>query len=156
MELLTLGSFSDPSQTRNIGLLRGLRGDRHEAAAGQPVDADSRTVYPFTFSFVGSGQLGGQYTLWTDSAALRNEWKAKFEHAKALRNADIEANKVSLAELPWRIITYNATLQIFELNPVARDTFFATTFYGNPVSLPPNTQNPLTGRVTCSVPFRKS
>jgi len=52
-------------------------------------------VYPFTFSFMGSGQLGGQYTLWADSEASRKDWQQKLLHAKALRSADIEANKVS-------------------------------------------------------------
>jgi hypothetical protein len=43
---------------------------------------------------MGSGQLGGQYTLWADSELNRKEWQQKLLHAKALRSADIEANKV--------------------------------------------------------------
>lgn len=55
-------------------------------------------MYPFTFSFMGSGQLGGQYTLWADSELSRKEWQQKLLHAKALRSADIEANKVGPRE----------------------------------------------------------
>jgi hypothetical protein len=45
--------------------------------------------------------------------------------------------------------------QIFEMNPLALDTFYASSLYGtNPVSRPED-QQAFTGRVTCSVPFRK-
>jgi len=102
LELLTLGSFHDPPQSRRVGLLRTFRSERHESSTTPASDSESRTVYPFTFSFMGSGQLGGQYTLWADSEASRKEWQQKLLHAKALRSADIEANKVRVI---WRAQT---------------------------------------------------
>lgn len=46
--------------------------------------------------------------------------------------------------------------QIFELNALALDTFYASSLYGlNPV-VRPEDQQAFTGRVTCSVPFRKA
>lgn len=135
LELLTLVSFSDPPQSRSLGLLRNLRSsDRYESSQNVNETSDSRTVYPFTFSFLGQ-QFGGQYTLWTDSAQSRKDWYDKLIHAKALRAADIEANK------------------IFELRPLSLDTFFAPLTYAMPTK--PNESEPLfTGRVTCSIPFR--
>jgi hypothetical protein len=98
LELLSLGDFSAPAQTRSLGLLKGLRGERstHDETQGpQQTPSDSRTVYPFTFSFIGQGQMGGQYTLWTDSDKARSEWKEKLQHAKVLRTEVNDAGKVS-------------------------------------------------------------
>jgi hypothetical protein len=78
-------------------LLKQFRGDRHEneADTNKTVPSDSRTVYPFTFDFIGQGQQGGQYTLWTDSAAARKEWLEKLQHAKVLRAEVNDASKAS-------------------------------------------------------------
>ncbi|KAK4686044.1 RHO1 GDP-GTP exchange protein 1/2, partial [Tremellales sp. Uapishka_1] len=135
LELLSLGNFSDPAQTRSLGLLRGLRGGggggNHDTETADRGPAqDNRTVYPFTFTFIGQGQLGGQYTLWTDSDAARSEWKEKLQHAKVLRNEVNDAGKV------------------FDMTPISLDTFFMAPNYS---AYPAD--SPYQGRVTCSVPF---
>jgi hypothetical protein len=61
---------------------------------------------------MGSGQLGGQYTLWADSELSRKEWQQKLLHAKALRSADIEANKVGPHE-KW-LLTPHADIVVVD------------------------------------------
>lgn len=127
LELLTLGEFDAPPQTRALGLLKGIR----NAGGGGEADSQSsdRTVYPFTYML--EGQLSGQYTLWTDSAKAREEWHEKLKHAKVLRAAVSEGIKV------------------FEFTPLSLDTFYEATRYG---ATPANTED-YTGSVTCSTPF---
>lgn len=95
VELIVLNGFENSGQTRAVGFLKGIRGDRHEAASGGKDAPDSRTVFPFSYTIVGSGSAAGQYTLWADSEQSRQEWKEKFQLAQALRSAEIEANTVS-------------------------------------------------------------
>jgi hypothetical protein len=95
VELIVLNSFENAGQTRAVGFLKGIRGDRHEASSGGRDASESRTVYPFSYTIIGSGSAAGQYTLWADSEQSRQEWKEKFQHAQALRRAEIEANTVS-------------------------------------------------------------
>ncbi|KAL7421168.1 Rho guanine nucleotide exchange factor [Cryptotrichosporon argae] len=123
LELLTLGSFSEPAQSRSLGLLKSIRGGTTYE------DSTTHTVYPFTFSFIGQLQVAGQYTLWTDSAQSRDEWNEKLQHAKVLRAELNEANK------------------LFDMTPLSRDTFFMPPSYSAP------TNSDYTGRVTCSCPF---
>ncbi|KAJ9125819.1 hypothetical protein QFC24_002603 [Naganishia onofrii] len=92
VELIVLNSFENAGQTRAVGFLKGIRGDRHEASSGGRDASESRTVYPFSYTIIGSGSAAGQYTLWADSEQSRQEWKEKFQHAQALRRAEIEAN----------------------------------------------------------------
>jgi hypothetical protein len=130
LELLTLGDFFQPAQTRSIGVLTKIGGKGHSEGKEQ-AQSDSRTVYPFTFSIIGAGLSSGQYTLWTDSEPARREWHEKLKHAKVLRNEVDEANKV------------------FEFTPLSLDTFYMAPGYG----VHPHAQQEYTGRVTCSVPF---
>lgn len=135
LELFTLGEFSDPAQNRSMGLLktiRGAGGGQHEAEGSSQQQSDSRTVYPFTYSFIGGGQMSGQYTLWTDSEKARTEWNEKLNHAKVLRDEVNDAGKV------------------FEMTALSTDTFYQAPGYGVPTS-----NEDYTGRVTCSVPFSK-
>lgn len=103
LELLTLGEFDAPPQTRSVGLLKGIR----SAGGGETED---KTVYPFTYMI--EGQLSGQYTLWTDSAKAREDWHEKLQHAKVLRAAVSEG------------------IRIFEFTPLSLDTFYEATRYG--------------------------
>ena len=136
LELLSLGNFSDTPRARNNNKLFSVGGgSSHEPADGQnDATQDSKTVWPFTISFIGQGQLGGQYTLWTDSYAIRTEWQDKLQHAKVLRTEVNDANKV------------------FELTPLSQDTFYMAPNYAAPKA---DGDSPFTGRVTCSVPFSK-
>jgi hypothetical protein len=97
--------------------------------------SDSRTVWPFTISFIGQGQLGGQYTLWTDSYAARADWQEKLQHAKVLRSEVNDAGRV------------------FEMTPLCLDTFYMAPNYAAPRS---DGETPFTGRVACSCPFSES
>ncbi|WVQ82680.1 hypothetical protein IAT38_004812 [Cryptococcus sp. DSM 104549] len=136
LELLSLGRFNEAPRQRNTGRLFGVGGGGSHDPSGDtndatPADKDNKTVYPFSISFIGQGQLGGSYTLWADSVAARDEWKEKLMHAKVLRTEVNDAEKV------------------FEMKPISVDTFF----------MPPNyavsraKEDQFTGRVTCSCPF---
>jgi hypothetical protein len=127
--LLTIGNFSDAPRARTKTKLLG--GSSHEPDGGGETQ-DSKNVWPFTISFIGQGQLGGQYTLWSDSYASRAEWHDKLQHAKVLRAEVNDANKV------------------FDFTPLSQDTFFMAPNYAAPAR---EGDSPFTGRVTCSVPF---
>jgi hypothetical protein len=105
---------------------------RDEADGPSDSTSDSRTVWPFTIAFIGQGQLGGQYTLWTDSYAARADWQEKLQHAKVLRNEVNDAGKV------------------FEMTPLSLDSFFMAPNYAAPRN---DTETLFTGRVSCSCPF---
>jgi hypothetical protein len=133
LELLSLINFSDPPRQRpNRILFSGGTTTHDDPIPGSEAASDSRTVYPFTISFIGQGQLGGQYTLWTDSFASRADWQEKLLHAKVLRSEVNDANKV------------------FEMTPLSQDTFYMAPNYA--VSKAEG-DGVWTGRVTCSVPF---
>jgi hypothetical protein len=136
LDLLTLVGFNDPPTQRSTGILRNLRGERHEGGNTpglSPENAnDSRSVYPLTLHH--NGRTGGPYILYAESAQSRLDWKAKLEDALALRTAVQESNKV------------------FEIEYLSRDTFVMPSMA---VTTGPawNQDNQFTGKVTCSVPF---
>lgn len=130
LELLSLGNFSDAPRARSGKTLFGSSRDDADGPTDGP--SDSRTVWPFTIAFIGQGQLGGQYTLWTDSYAARADWQEKLQHAKVLRNEVNDAGKV------------------FEMTPLSLDSFFMAPNYAAPRS---DTETLFTGRVSCSCPF---
>jgi hypothetical protein len=125
-------NFSDaPRQRPNRTLFSGNSSSLDPEPTSNSDTSDARTVYPFTISFIGQGQLGGQYTLWADSYASRADWQEKLLHAKVLRAEVNDANKV------------------FEMTLLSQDTFFVAANYGIRVE----GDSTWTGRVTCSVPF---
>lgn len=130
LELLSLGNFSDAPRARSTKIFSV--GSSHDADGQTEVTQDNKTVWPFTISFIGQGQLGGQYTLWTDSYATRADWQEKLLHAKVLRNEVNDANKV------------------FEMVALSQDTFYMAPNYATPKT---DGDSPYTGRVTCSCPF---
>ncbi|WVF70262.1 hypothetical protein IAT40_005051 [Kwoniella sp. CBS 6097] len=138
LELLSLGQFNDAPRQRNTGRLFGVGGGNSDAAQDGITDTsndkDNKTVYPFSISFIGQGQLGGSYTLWADSASARDEWKEKLQHAKVLR---IEVNDAG---------------KVFEMIPLAENTFYMAPNY----AVPKDKEDKYTGRVTCSCPFTTS
>ncbi|WVR06073.1 hypothetical protein IAU60_003101 [Kwoniella sp. DSM 27419] len=136
LELLSLGQFSDASRQRDRGRLFGVGTSSSDAPDGgaDSNDRDNRTVYPFSISFIGQGQLGGSYTLWADSASGRDEWREKLKHAKVLRLEVNDAGKV------------------FEMIPLAENTFYMAPNY----AVPKDKEDKYTGRVTCSCPFTTS
>lgn len=130
LELLTPGNFGDAPRARNSGKLFNV-GSSHPQE-GEGADQTDTRIWPFTISFIGQGQLGGQYTLWTDSWLARSEWQEKLQHAKVLRAEVNDAGKV------------------FEMTPLSIDTFFVPNNYAVPRA---DGDNPFTGRVTCSASF---
>jgi hypothetical protein len=132
---LSLGNFSEAPRPRTSGKLFGVGGTSHEAETPGVDQNESRLLWPFTISFIGQGQLGGQYTLWADSYAKRTEWQEKLQHAKVLRTEVNDAGKV------------------FEMTPLSLDTFLMPPNYAAPRS---DGDSPFTGRVTCSTPFSES
>ena len=137
LDLLTLGSFSDPVVQRPIGILRALRnGDASTSPSSRrPSDTDNRTVYPFTIHH--NGRLGGVTTLFAESAAIRDEWKTKLEEALGLRQVVQELNKV------------------FAIENLSVDTFLLPSLNTGPTSAVWQDGTFFTGKVTCSVPFSK-
>lgn len=141
LDLLTLVNFTDPPTQRGAGLLRNLRGDRHDpngtVASATPESAgDSRVVYPFTIHH--NGRLGGAYILFTESAPARTEWKQKLEEAMGIRKVVQESNRV------------------FEVETLSADTFLVPSVQLGPASPQWNQDTSFTGKVTCSVPFSAS
>nr|XP_019015157.1 uncharacterized protein I206_01245 [Kwoniella pini CBS 10737]OCF53938.1 hypothetical protein I206_01245 [Kwoniella pini CBS 10737] len=138
LELLSLGNFSDLPRQRNTGRLFGVGGSNTDASiedmTNNSNDKDNRTVYPFSISFIGQGQLGGAYTLWADSSSARDEWKKQLLHAKVLRLEVNDAGKV------------------FEMIPLSENTFYMAPNY----AVPKDKEDQFTGRVTCSCPFTTS
>jgi hypothetical protein len=138
LELLNLATFSDPPQQRGSGLLKFQRGQstggNAPGAALNEHSVDSRSVYPLTIHH--NGRMGGLYTLYAESADVRSEWKTKLGEALTLRTVIQDSNKV------------------FEIEPLSSDTFYMPSMVG--LNAPAwSNENPMTGRVTCSVPFCK-
>ncbi len=114
---MALGRFDEPAVTRSAGIFRRFNTDRHETNDND--GETSRQLYPFTYS-----EPGGQYTLWTDSAQARAEWKTAFMHAKALRQADLDANKVDhKGEMLSAHNPDSSTLQIFDMTLLSTGIF---------------------------------
>lgn len=94
---------------------------------------DNRTVYPSTIHH--NGRLGGTYTLYAESSAIRDEWKTKLEEALGLRKVVQELNKV------------------FAIESLSVDTFLVPSMNTAPNSAVLHDGTFFTGKVTCSVPF---
>jgi hypothetical protein len=134
LELLSLGSFGEAPRPRPTGRFTGVGSAANAppttgVGAGHEED-DTRSIWPMNILFIGQGQLGGQYTLFAESNAIRAEWKEKLLHARVLRAEVNDAGKV------------------FEMTALSTDTFIQ----------PPNYTiikegDSFTGQVTCSAPF---
>ncbi|ESK85040.1 signal transducer [Moniliophthora roreri MCA 2997] len=160
LDLLTLVNFTDPPTQRGAGLLRNLRGERHNTSnntdlntlrppdntlttvmsntSGVSTNAstlnDARSVFPCTIHH--NGRMGGAYILYAESAQVRAEWKNKLEEAMGLRRVVQESNKV------------------FEIETLSTDTFLVPPLVGqNTDGAVWSGDNQFTGKVTCSVPF---
>lgn len=94
---------------------------------------DSRLVYPCTIHH--NGRLGGLYTIFAESAQIRNEWKQKLDEAIGLRKVVQESNKV------------------FEIETLSADTFLMPSIVPGGGAPAWTHENAFTGKVTCSVPF---
>ncbi|KAJ7173704.1 CNH domain-containing protein [Mycena filopes] len=142
LDLLTLVNFTDQPTQRGAGLLRNLRGERHDpngtlASSATPESAgDSRAVYPWTIHH--NGRLGGAHILFSESAQARSEWKQKLEEALGIRKVVQESNRV------------------FEVETLSADTFLVPSVQIGPASPQWNQDTSFTGKVTCSVPFNTS
>ena len=142
LDLLTLANFTDPPTQRGTGLLRGFGGgsNKGDAQANTPgltpeASTDARVVYPCTI--LHTGRLGGLYTVYAESSQARTEWKDKLQEAIGLRKVVQESNKV------------------FEVETLSSDTFAVPSLLAAPANHSWNSDNALTGKVTCSVPFSK-
>ncbi|KAJ7708817.1 Dbl-like domain-containing protein [Mycena rosella] len=137
LDLLTLVNFTDPPTQRGAGLLRNLRGDRHDpngTVTATPESAgDSRAVYPWTIHH--NGRLGGPHILFSESPQARTDWKQKLEEALGIRKVVQESNRV------------------FEIETLSADTFLVPAVQVGPTSPQWNQDQSFTGKVTCSVPF---
>ena len=89
-------------------------------------------MYPCNMHY--HGRNGGPFILYAESTASRKEWKRKLDEALGLRKVVQESNKV------------------FEIESLSVDTFKVplSTTAPNPGLVE---SVPLTGDVTCSVPF---
>jgi len=93
LELLTLATFTDPPTKRGSGLIpfRSQRGAGAATGYGSLETVhDARIVYPCTFNH--NGRLGGLFTLFTETAQERMEWRYKLEEAIGLRKIVLESN----------------------------------------------------------------
>ncbi|KAF8628723.1 hypothetical protein AX17_005945 [Amanita inopinata Kibby_2008] len=134
LDLLALYNFSDPPLHRATGILRNFRGGGQSTENPLQEGSDSRLAFPMTL--LHTGRAGGMLVLYTESAAIREEWKQKLEEALGLRTVVQESNKV------------------FEIETLSIETFLM--YQGNAVQLQTpwkDGNHSLTGKVTCSVPF---
>ncbi|KAI0924365.1 hypothetical protein AcW2_005263 [Taiwanofungus camphoratus] len=147
LDLLTLANFTDPPTQRSSNVFRlgrsEPRSDRHMDSATTPgasttpeTATDSRLVYPCTIHH--NGRLGGLYTIFAESAQIRNEWKQKLDEAIGLRKVVQESNKV------------------FEIETLSADTFLMPSIVPGGGAPAWTHENAFTGKVTCSVPFTTS
>ncbi|KAF9269276.1 Dbl domain-containing protein [Marasmius fiardii PR-910] len=164
LDLLALVNFTDPPTQRGAGLLRNLRGERHNTATSDPssnllranengastlniaaagMTNPSSTSVPtptdsrsvFPCTIHHNGRMGGAYILYAESQQARMEWRTKLEEAMGLRKVVQESNKV------------------FEIETLSSDTFLVPPVIG---ANPPDGatwSDQFTGKVTCSVPF---
>ncbi|KAI0831970.1 Dbl domain-containing protein [Trametes gibbosa] len=141
LDLLTLANFTDPATQRGNSILRLGRSERHAGDVTTPLGAqqspdsstDSRLVFPCTIHH--NGRLGGLYTVFAETAQVRNEWKQKLEEAIGLRKVVQDSNKV------------------FEIETLSADTFLVPAMGPSSGGASWNHENAFTGKVTCSVPF---
>lgn len=131
-------NFTDPPTVKSSGLLRRGKvlevGPLGGSTSENPVD--TRSAYPCTIHH--NGRVGGLWTTYAESSAIRTEWKNKLEEALGLRKVVQESNKV------------------FEIETLSIDTFLAPSIQANTAQTAWNQENSLTGKVTCSVPFCSS
>lgn len=90
-------------------------------------------MYPCTINH--NGRLGGLWTVYSESAQARSEWKQKLDEAIVLRKVVTDANKV------------------FEIETLSSDTFLVPAMNASQQNSSWNDENVFTGKVTCSVPF---
>ncbi|KAF5373356.1 hypothetical protein D9615_007361 [Tricholomella constricta] len=135
LELLSLIKFNDHPTQRGSGVIRNHRSATSSASAssnsgGQSENGDSPSLYPFTIHH--NGRFGGPIIMYAELSATRAEWRQKLEEAIGLRRVVQESNKV------------------FEV-----ETLSSHTFNVPPVGhgLTPYDSSPITGKVTCSIPF---
>ncbi|KAF8075178.1 CNH domain-containing protein [Lyophyllum atratum] len=139
LDLITLTKFTDhPTLRGSVPSIRHHRSATSTASAssnsgGQSENGDSQNLYPFTFHH--NGRFGGPMTMYAELSATRLEWKQKLEEAMGLRKVVQESNKV------------------FEIETLSMHTF---TVPPTGHALTPSTwseSSPITGKVTCSIPF---
>lgn len=131
VEMLEVSGFADPSVSFSIGL----------NALHFKNERESRDLWPFTVHHIG-GKIE-PLTLYAPSKQKRTEWRTKFDEAKGLRRAVVEANRV------------------FELTTLCDATFalpYASVgMVGGEIErstvAPGSDNSSFHGRITCSVPF---
>ncbi|TCD64248.1 hypothetical protein EIP91_004317 [Steccherinum ochraceum] len=136
LDLITPVNFTEPPRQRATNLRNRLRpGERHDPSTSSPdPEADTRVslVYPCTVHR--DGRFGGIYTMFTESAQARTEWKQKLDEAIGLR----------------RVV--QDSVKAFEVETLNAETFAATT--ADPYGYSSPTRDHVhTGEVTCSAPF---
>ncbi|KAG6909360.1 hypothetical protein DXG01_000799 [Tephrocybe rancida] len=135
LDLLTLVDFAGPPTQKRTGVLRSLRGHAESPSGfdfSLDASSDSRFVYPLTFNH--NGHAGESYTLYTDSAQARMEWKQKLDDALILRKVAQESNKA------------------FEPRILSADLFLFSA-KGSTTSPGWNYDGDVTGKVACSICF---
>ncbi|KAL0567525.1 Rho guanine nucleotide exchange factor [Marasmius crinis-equi] len=151
LDLLTLGSFTDPAILRRTGLISDFRGFKSHAEgsygayankssgahakdnSGAAAPDDSSLLYPLTL--YPASTTDGPYILYTESAQARTKWKAALQEALDSRKVIQEANKV------------------FEMESLSAHTSLIPPEAGK--NAPPawDQENSFTGKVTCSATF---
>ncbi|RDB18533.1 Rho1 guanine nucleotide exchange factor 2 [Hypsizygus marmoreus] len=136
LDLLSIVKFTDQPVQRG-SVPRSQRSERppessaSNASGSQSENGDSRPLYPCVVHH--NGRLGGPYVLYAESSSLRVDWKQKLEEALGLRKVVQESNKV------------------FEVDPLSKHTFNVPPPGGS--ITPWSESSPVTGKVTCSIPF---
>ena len=137
LELLSATGFDDPPQYRPSGFhLRPIGGSANassaQAVAAPSSSSSERTAYPITFRHL--GRRGGTFTLFVNTAAERETWKARLVEAITNREAVVERTKA------------------FDLATVSDQTFLTRPIAPDPYAR--DSTRPPFGPPTCSVAFK--
>ncbi|KAF9454366.1 Dbl homology domain-containing protein [Macrolepiota fuliginosa MF-IS2] len=137
LDLFAPVRFDDPPTQRLTSLLRNRRDRNPTSPTGsnhsRTDSGESNSLYPFTVHH--TGRLGGQCTLYAESAAVRTEWYRRLEETLGLRRVVMESNKV------------------FEMETLSSETFLIPSAAGTQVVPLWSETTTFGGKVTCSVPF---
>lgn len=134
LDLLVLGSFTDPPAQRRVGIFN-LRREKQKSGDTRSEDPQGPSHENFPFIIYDLGRQGGQRKLFAETSAAREDWKLRLKETLDLRQFAHKSD------------------QVFDTAILNESTFFAPPTITKTDSFSGSDESHYTGRVTCSVPF---
>lgn len=137
MEYLRLGAFNGPPENKK---------EKAEDGSGllDRVRSRYRAMYPLTI-YHASSKNSRRYTLYADSDALRERWRAELQEGLDIRKIRQESNMVSASVMFERSIVDCSSFQLFAPH-IFNETFFKYAALVAPYGL----SSQYTGRVNAA------